>query len=170
MIFPVGGRLIGVKFYTSSTTWTRPENCTSIIIIGIGAGGSGADTGIVTASPTATTFGSALSCGAGGAGSNIGPTNGTSGTVTGSDISSFSSSQWRHFLNLFGYGAGGLITNDFTNSLNSNASGGSGGLGIKFINSGLLDSYVVTIGTPGSVTGTRVLGSAGCLVIVEFGG
>jgi hypothetical protein len=185
MIFPVGGRILGIKFYISNTTWTRPENCTSIIVLAIGGGGGGY--GFVTggthnngASGGATSFGSAVSCGGGGGGlfNSGNGSNGSRGTVsTSSNAIAVGGNKFFNFIGFLGYGSGGMAGDSLGNrSVKRDFNGGAGGFSVCFIKENLLDSYIVTIGAGGAggagsaapLTGEA--GAAGALMVIEFGG
>jgi hypothetical protein len=184
MIFPVGGRILGVKFYTSNTTWTRPDNCTSIIVAAIGGGGGGGGFFQNGSSPSTgssggtTTFGSLISC-SGGTGSNN-RTNGTSGTASAGPynlISPSASTKMANAINLFTYGAGGYggydqdVSSAYIDFRRTNV-GGSGGFGLIMVKENLLNSYAITIGAggaAGSGTGGEA-GNAGAVLVIEFGG
>ena len=180
MIFPVGGRIIGMNFYVSNATWTRPENCTSIIVVAIGGGGGGSyvnSNGVIISggSGSSTTFGSLITC-TGGAGSS-GNANGASGTASGGPfniITPSASTKIANSFSIFTYGCGGFgvyFSNDigYRNTLK----GGSGGFGLIYVKDGLLDSYAITVGS-GGASGTGVIngesGNAGAVLVIEFGG
>lgn len=168
MNFPVGGRIIGIKFYTSNTTWNRPSNCTSIIIAGIGGGGGGGTWGVSSGNTAtninggsggSTSFGSILTFGGGSGGSSTG--NGASGTITGTTSAQVANGLSRtiNLASLFSYGSGGAgrtyitaIGSDpvsISGQLNS-VRGGNGAFGALFLNTSLNDSYSVVIGSGGS--------------------
>lgn len=188
MIIPVGGRIIDFKFYnTVGGTWTRPERCTAVIVVGIGGGGGGGrfSTGIGSNSTggTSTSFGTALVCGGGSGGGNDGQTAGANGTVSGSAAIIQNISSVRSIFNLMGYGQGGMgairIQFDnapfFTLSRITGNMGGNGGFGVAYIKTNLLDSYAVTLGTGGSgaVQGSYSVtadnGRNGALLVIELG-
>jgi hypothetical protein len=183
MIIPVGGRIIDFKFYnTVGGTWTRPERCTSVIVIGIGGGGGGGRLGGAGSSGTSTSFGGALICGGGSGGPSSRVDAGANGTVTGSNVIIQNLASARTFFNLFGHGQGGLGTNRFchgdsgggtnfytTSTFVSNM-GGAGGFGVAYIKTNLLDSYAVSIGAGGGGGGDGAeTGRNGALLVIELG-
>ena len=178
------GALIGINYYTASTTYFKGTNSPSFVIVEVVGGGGGNSVG--SAGGT-TSFGSQVSA-TGGAITGNTPASGGSGVSgdfnlmggfgnggTGKTAVSYfggaspfmtAYNSGQNFNNrrvAEGYGVGGII-----NSSNGSAGGGGGYARKKIAASALGTSETVTIGAGGGNGGQGLSGTSGICIVYEY--
>lgn len=172
-----------IQVKTATGTWTRPTGCKKIKVTVVG-GGSSSNTVATPGTPTPTSgtsssFGSHCSATggsttggigssgdlnfAGGTGSAMGKTTGSTQFIVVGGSSFFGGGSGDANAQNYGSGAGVAVPN------NSNAVAGSaGGTSIKYIDVSAISSVAVTVGAGGLTSSGAFNGAPGVVVIEEY--